>query len=90
MKHQSNNHYQNRPGEFNNRNYRNNQNKKQKNKIDKRDLPENNRFYCEVCDRGFKTDEKYQEHLGTHTTVKKNFLIFCYFLIFFTVWSQWM
>lgn len=45
-----------------------NQNHK-KQKVDKRDLPENNKFYCEVCDRGFKTDEKYVEHCATHKTV---------------------
>ncbi|KAK7484863.1 hypothetical protein BaRGS_00023906 [Batillaria attramentaria] len=35
---------------------------KKKQKVDKRDLPENNQFHCEVCDRGFKTADKYQEH----------------------------
>ncbi|CAF0840331.1 unnamed protein product [Brachionus calyciflorus] len=54
---------------FNDRNTHKN---KSKNKIDKRDLPENNKFYCEVCDRGFKTDEKYQEHLSTHITCGVN------------------
>jgi hypothetical protein len=32
-------------------------------------LPENNKFNCEVCDRGFKDEEKYQEHCATHETV---------------------
>jgi len=27
-------------------------------------------YFCEICDREFKTDEKYQEHLSTHRTVK--------------------
>lgn len=43
----------------------NNKNKN-KNKVNKRDLAENNQFYCDVCDRGFKTDEKYQEHINGH------------------------
>jgi hypothetical protein len=42
------------------------QNKAKKQKIDKRDLPENNQFFCEACDRGFKTDEKLKEHVDTH------------------------
>ncbi len=45
------------------------QQNQKKQKVDKRDLPENNQFYCEVCDRGFKTDEKYAEHCATHKTV---------------------
>ncbi|KAK7090124.1 FMR1-interacting protein NUFIP1-like [Littorina saxatilis] len=35
-------------------------------KTDKRDLPENNQFHCETCDRGFNTDEKYQQHVLEH------------------------
>jgi hypothetical protein len=61
------------PPFHNNRNFnQNDQNKnnKNKNKIDKRDLPENNKFYCEVCDRGFKTEDKYDEHCATHETVR--------------------
>ena len=38
-------------------------------KIDKRDLPENNVFVCETCDRGFKTEDKYKEHVGKHQKV---------------------
>jgi len=34
--------------------------------VDKRELPENNKFYCEACDRGFKCDDKFKEHLATH------------------------
>lgn len=60
--HQRNNHN----SKNNNNANRNNGNKKQK--IDKRDLPENNKFYCEACDRGFKTEEKYKEHCDTHQT----------------------
>jgi hypothetical protein len=41
-------------------------------KIDKRDLPENNKYFCEVCDRGFKSDDKYQEHCATHVQCKVN------------------
>ncbi len=44
----------------------------QKKRLDKRDLPENNQFYCEVCDRGFKTYEKFDEHCQSHETVKIN------------------
>lgn len=43
--------------------------KPQKVKVDKRDLPENNAFHCEVCDRGFKTEEKLQEHVNEHEHV---------------------
>ena len=32
-------------------------------------MPENNQFNCEVCDRGFKTNEMYEIHCKTHTTV---------------------
>ncbi|XP_013401264.1 nuclear fragile X mental retardation-interacting protein 1 [Lingula anatina] len=35
-------------------------------KVDKRDLPENNKFYCDACDRGFKTDDKFKEHVDGH------------------------
>jgi len=50
-----------------NRNQQNKNTNKPK-KANKRELPENNAFYCEVCDRGFKTEEKYDEHCGTHVT----------------------
>lgn len=44
-----------------------NQNKKpKKQKIDKRELPENNKFSCDICERGFKTEEKYKEHTDGH------------------------
>ncbi|GFO11509.1 nuclear fragile x mental retardation-interacting protein 1-like [Plakobranchus ocellatus] len=39
---------------------------KKKKKVDKRDLPENNLYSCDTCDRGFKTQEKYQEHVAGH------------------------
>lgn len=63
----------------NNNNYQMNKNKKKNKpqKIDKRDLPENNKYYCEVCDRGFKIEEKYNEHLATHETV--SYLFVCLF-----------
>ncbi len=41
-------------------------------KKDKRDLPENNKFYCEVCDRGYKNEEKYKEHNDSHVQVSTN------------------
>lgn len=67
----NNNHHQH--NHFNkNQNNQNGHNKKnfnKNNKVNKRELPENNNFFCEVCDRGFKTDEKYQEHCATHRTV---------------------
>ncbi|KAL5004001.1 hypothetical protein ScPMuIL_017457 [Solemya velum] len=40
--------------------------KKKKVKVDKRELPENNQFSCDTCDRGFKTKEKYEEHVSQH------------------------
>ncbi|KAK3598403.1 hypothetical protein CHS0354_005497 [Potamilus streckersoni] len=40
--------------------------KKKKQKPSKRDLPENNLFFCDACDRGFKTEEKYNEHVEGH------------------------
>ena len=43
-------------------------------KVDKRDLPENNNFFCDTCDRGFKTQEKYEEHVNGHQEVQ-NILI---------------
>ncbi|KAL3846547.1 hypothetical protein ACJMK2_017526 [Sinanodonta woodiana] len=41
--------------------------KKKKQKPSKRDLPENNLFFCDACDRGFKTEEKYNEHVDGHS-----------------------
>ena len=49
---------------FHNINRGNRNNKRQR--VDKRDLPENNKFYCDTCDRGFKTDEKLKEHISQH------------------------
>ncbi|XP_062577878.1 FMR1-interacting protein NUFIP1-like isoform X2 [Saccostrea cucullata] len=40
--------------------------KKKKPKVDKRDLAENNVYFCDTCDRGFKMEEKYQEHIQSH------------------------
>ena len=31
------------------------------------------KYYCEVCDRDFNTDDKYKEHLATHRTVSLHF-----------------
>ncbi len=44
--------------------YNINNNKKQK-------VEDKVEYFCEICDREFKTDEKYQEHLATHRTVAK-------------------
>eukprot|EP00105_Crassostrea_gigas_P020208 XP_011438942.1 PREDICTED: nuclear fragile X mental retardation-interacting protein 1 [Crassostrea gigas] len=40
--------------------------KKKKPKVDKRDLAENNVYFCETCDRGYKAQDKYQEHIDSH------------------------
>ncbi|XP_005103615.1 nuclear fragile X mental retardation-interacting protein 1 [Aplysia californica] len=40
--------------------------KKKKEKVNRRDLAEHNLFFCDTCDRGFKTEEKYQEHVDGH------------------------
>lgn len=48
------------------RSHSNKNKNKNKNKVNKRDLAQNNLFYCDVCDRGFKTEEKYQEHVSDH------------------------
>jgi len=37
--------------------------------VDKRELEQNNAFFCDRCDRGFKTDEKYNEHTAQHEKV---------------------
>ncbi|XP_060551200.1 FMR1-interacting protein NUFIP1-like [Ruditapes philippinarum] len=42
-----------------------------KKKVDKRDLPENNRFYCDSCDRGYKDEDKYKLHLDQHQKCPK-------------------
>ncbi|XP_055869125.1 FMR1-interacting protein NUFIP1-like [Biomphalaria glabrata] len=39
---------------------------KKKEKIDKRLLPENNVFFCDICDRGFKNEELYKVHNDGH------------------------
>ncbi len=43
--------------------------------------PEQDKFYCESCERGFKVEEKYNEHCQTHKTV--NFIMFIIFDISF-------
>uniref|UniRef100_A0A0B6ZJS9 C2H2-type domain-containing protein n=1 Tax=Arion vulgaris TaxID=1028688 RepID=A0A0B6ZJS9_9EUPU len=40
---------------------------KKKEKVDKRDLPENNAHFCDICERGFKSLEKFQEHVDGHS-----------------------
>jgi len=47
-----------------------------KRKVDKRDLAENNTFFCDRCDRGFKTEEKYNEHTAQHEKVCLVMLMF--------------
>lgn len=42
---------------------------KKKPKVDKRDLAENNVYFCETCDRGYKAQDKYQEHIDSHVKV---------------------
>ena len=37
--------------------------------MDKRELAENNVFFCDTCDRGFKTEDKYHEHVMGHEQV---------------------
>jgi len=37
--------------------------------VDTREAAENNAFYCDRCDRGFKTEEKYNEHTAQHKKV---------------------
>ncbi|ESO98797.1 hypothetical protein LOTGIDRAFT_231177 [Lottia gigantea] len=50
----------------NNRNQKKSKNQQKKEKVDKRDLAENNVFYCDACDRGFKTEQVYTEHVDNH------------------------
>jgi len=37
--------------------------------VNKCDLEQNNVFYCDRCDRGFKNEEKYSEHTAQHEKV---------------------
>jgi len=37
--------------------------------VNKRDMAKNNAFFCDMCDRGFKTEEKYNEHTAQHKKV---------------------
>ncbi|XP_050389922.2 FMR1-interacting protein NUFIP1 [Patella vulgata] len=66
--------YQNRPFNTQNKgpqqNYQNKKNKKNKVQVDKRDLAENNMFYCDICDRGFKQEDVYTKHVGEHEQCK--------------------
>ena len=56
--------------------FNNNGNNQHKNKHQKQNSqktvgsPEQDEFYCESCDRGFKIEEKYKEHCMTHKTVQ--------------------
>lgn len=45
--------------------------KKNKKKNGKKTLPESFAFYCDVCDRGFQTDEKLKEHVDGHQKCKE-------------------
>lgn len=49
--------------------------KQKRQKVDRRDLPENNVFVCETCDRGFKTEELYSTHLNGHVKVVLQILL---------------
>ena len=40
-----------------------------KKKVDKRDLAENNIFFCDRCDRGFKDEERFNDHAAQHQKV---------------------
>ncbi|KAK6194563.1 hypothetical protein SNE40_000177 [Patella caerulea] len=67
--------YENRPFNAQNKgpqhNYQNKKNnKKNKVQVDKRDLAENNLFYCDVCDRGFKREDIYTKHVSEHQQCK--------------------
>lgn len=42
-----------------------------KKKVNKRDLPENNKYYCDVCDRGYKDEDKYKLHCDQHEKCPK-------------------
>ena len=55
-------------GNHHNKNGNNMQGKvfNKKEKIDKRDLPENNVFYCDTCDRGFRLEDEYLKHVAGH------------------------
>ena len=37
--------------------------------MNKRDLPENNKFFCDICDRGYKDEDKFKEHNDGHEKV---------------------
>ena len=39
-------------------------------KVDKRELPENNKFYCDTCDRGYKDEDKFELHIQDHKQVQ--------------------
>jgi len=43
------------------------QNKRRK--LNNQEKPENYTFFCDRCDRGFKTEEKYNEHTAQHEKV---------------------
>ncbi|XP_053404461.1 FMR1-interacting protein NUFIP1-like [Mercenaria mercenaria] len=40
-------------------------------KVNKRDLPENNKYYCDSCDRGYKDEDKYKLHCDQHEKCPK-------------------
>ena len=49
-------------------------------KPNKKDLPQNYAFYCDVCDRGFPTEEKSKEHIDQHEKVSYKFEVNLLFL----------
>ena len=40
-----------------------------KQKMNVKDLPENNKYFCETCEKGFNTEEKYKVHTDSHEVV---------------------
>ena len=40
-----------------------------KERVAKQELPENNKFFCDTCDRGFATDETFKKHTANHEKV---------------------
>ena len=59
----------------NNRNFNNKKNKQKsphsnEPKQNAKESSDNDKFYCESCDRGFKVEDKYKEHCMTHRTVR--------------------
>lgn len=52
----------------------------QKKKQAARDLPANNKYYCDTCDRGYKAEDAFQLHIDQHEKV--SFLLILVFFAF--------